>query len=130
MLLCKNVRKTFDTNVVLDDVSLTLPQHSVNVVIGASGSGKSTLLRCINLLERVDDGQILLDGADITAIGVAPDYVRRRIGTVFQQFNLFPHMSVLGNITLAPIKVYRIAPEQARAEAMALLERFGLAYKA
>ena len=130
VLLCKNVRKTFDTNVVLDDVSLTLPQHSVNVVIGASGSGKSTLLRCINLLERVDDGQILLDGADITAIGVAPDYVRRRIGTVFQQFNLFPHMSVLGNITLAPIKVHRVPPEQARTEAMALLERFGLADKA
>ena len=130
MLLCKNVRKTFDTNVVLDDVSLTLPQHSVNVVIGASGSGKSTLLRCINLLERVDDGQIFLDGADITAIGVAPDYVRRQIGTVFQQFNLFPHMSVLGNITLAPIKVHRVPPEQARTEAMALLERFGLADKA
>ena len=130
VLLCNNVRKTFDTNVVLDDVSLTLPQHSVHVIIGASGSGKSTLLRCINLLERVDDGQIFLDGADITAIDVAPDEVRRRIGTVFQQFNLFPHMSVLGNITLAPIKVHRVPPEQARAEAMALLERFGLADKA
>ena len=130
VLVCNNVRKTFDENVVLDDVSLKVPQHSVTVMIGASGSGKSTMLRCINLLERIDDGQIFLDGADITAIGVPADAVRRRIGTVFQQFNLFPHMDVLANITLAPIKVHGIAPDVARADAMALLERFGLAEKA
>ena len=130
VLVCNNVRKTFDENVVLDDVSLKVPQHSVTVMIGASGSGKSTMLRCINLLEPIDDGQIFLDGADITAIGVPADAVRRRIGTVFQQFNLFPHMDVLANITLAPIKVHGIAPDVARADAMALLERFGLAEKA
>ncbi len=130
VLVCNNVRKTFDENVVLDDVSLKVPQHSVTVMIGASGSGKSTMLRCINLLERIDDGQIFLDGADITAIGVPADAVRRRIGTVFQQFNLFPHMDVLANITLAPIKVHGISPDVARADAMALLERFGLAEKA
>jgi polar amino acid transport system ATP-binding protein len=130
VLVCDNVRKTFDENVVLDDVSLQLPQHSVSVIIGASGSGKSTMLRCINLLERIDDGQIFLAGADITEIGVAPDAVRRRIGTVFQQFNLFPHMNVLANITLAPIKVHGVAPERAREDAMALLKRFGLAEKA
>lgn len=130
VLVCNNIRKTFDENVVLDDVSLKVPQHSVTVMIGASGSGKSTMLRCINLLERIDDGQIFLDGADITAIGVPADAVRRRIGTVFQQFNLFPHMDVLANITLAPIKVHGISPDVARADAMALLERFGLAEKA
>jgi len=130
VLICDKVRKTFDENVVLDNVSLKLPQHSVSVIIGASGSGKSTMLRCINLLERIDDGQIFLDGADITEVGVAPDAVRRRIGTVFQQFNLFPHMNVLANITLAPIKVHGVAPERAREDAMALLKRFGLAEKA
>lgn len=130
VLVCDNVRKTFDENVVLDNVSLQLPQHSVSVIIGASGSGKSTMLRCINLLERIDDGQIFLDGADITEVGVTPDAVRRRIGTVFQQFNLFPHMNVLANITLAPIKVHGVAPERAREDAMALLKRFGLAEKA
>jgi polar amino acid transport system ATP-binding protein len=100
------------------------------VLIGASGSGKSTLMRCANLLEEIDDGAILLDGEEITAPGVDQDAVRRRIGVVFQQYNLFPHMSVLENVTLAPRRVHRIARAEAEARAMELLGRLGLAGKA
>jgi polar amino acid transport system ATP-binding protein len=99
-------------------------------LIGASGSGKSTLLRCINLLEPIDAGRIVVEGAEITARGVDVDRIRRRIGIVFQAFNLFPHMTVLGNVTLAPRKVLGRSPADAEREAMALLERFGLAEKA
>lgn len=130
LLQINQVRKSFGSELVLDDVSLSVPEHSVTVLIGASGSGKSTLLRCINLLEPLDDGQILLQGDDITAVGVNPDLVRRRIGTVFQHLNLFPHLTVLENITLAPRKVHGVSAAVAEEQALALLERFGLAVKA
>jgi polar amino acid transport system ATP-binding protein len=115
---------------VLDDLSLTVPDHTATVLIGASGSGKSTLLRCINLLDSIDDGSIYLDGREISDPGIDVDEVRRSLGMVFQSFNLFPHMSVLDNITLSPIRVHRIPKAQARDEAMALLRRFDLADKA
>lgn len=130
VLHLEQVRKSFGSELVLDDVTLDVPEHSVTVLIGASGSGKSTLLRCINLLEPVDDGSIALDGEDITAIGVDPDVVRRRIGTVFQHFNLFPHLSVLQNITLAPRVVHGVPADVAQARALDLLTRFGLQGKA
>lgn len=126
----RNVRKSFGERVVLDDISLRIPAGSVTCLIGASGSGKSTLLRCLNLLEHVDDGFVLLDGVDISAPGFDPDPVRRRVGMVFQSYNLFPHMSVLQNLTLAPVKVLRRSRTDAQAQATALLERFGLADKA
>lgn len=126
----RNVRKSFGNKLVLDDVSLDVGAHEVVCLIGASGSGKSTLLRCINLLEPIDDGAILLDGVDISEPGLDPDPVRRRIGMVFQSYNLFPHMSVLNNITLGPTKVLRQPKAKAAAAAMELLERFGLAERA
>ena len=124
------LRKSYGTELVLQDISTTLYEHEVKVLIGASGSGKSTLLRSINLLESIDDGQIILDGQDITAVGVDPDEVRARIGSVFQSFNLFPHLNVLQNITLAPRKVHGVSQESAQTQALELLERFGLADKA
>lgn len=130
VLHLEQVRKSFGSELVLDDVTLVVPEHSVTVLIGASGSGKSTLLRCVNLLEPIDDGRIRLDGDDITAIGVDADAVRCRIGTVFQHFNLFPHLTVLQNITLAPRVVHGIDPATADARALELLERFGLTSKA
>ncbi len=126
----RNVRKSFGTKVVLDDVSLQVGTHDVVCLIGASGSGKSTLLRCINLLEPIDDGSIHLDGLDISEPGLDPDPVRRRIGMVFQSYNLFPHMSVLHNITLGPTKVLRQTKAQAAMAAKELLDRFGLADRA
>src|SRR5690348_8268010 len=130
VLACDSVRKAFRGNVVLDDLSLTVDEHGVVVLIGASGSGKSTLLRCINLLETVDDGAIFLDEEDITDPRVNPDKVRQRIGIVFQAFNLFPHMTVLANVTLAPRRVHGVSPAVASERALALLERVGLAGKA
>lgn len=130
VLEVKNLRKCFDENLVLDDLSLTVPDHTATVLIGASGSGKSTLLRCINLLDSIDDGSIYLDGREITDPGIDVDEVRRSLGMVFQSFNLFPHMSVLDNITLSPIRVHKISKVQARDEAMALLRRFDLVDKA
>ena len=130
VLEVKNLRKCFDDNLVLDDLSLTVPDHTATVLIGASGSGKSTLLRCINLLDSIDDGSIYLDGREISDPGIDVDEVRRSLGMVFQSFNLFPHMSVLDNITLSPIRVHRIPKAQARDEAMSLLRRFDLADKA
>jgi polar amino acid transport system ATP-binding protein len=124
-----NVRKSFDNELVLHDLSLTVKEHTATVLIGASGSGKSTLLRCINLLEAIDDGQIFLDGNEISDPLISVDDVRRKLGMVFQSFNLFPHKTVLENITLSPIKVHSVAPEQARDEAMVLLKRFDLADK-
>ena len=94
-------------------------------LIGSSGSGKSTLLRCLNRLETIDDGQIMLDGQDISDPRVNVDAVRSRVGIVFQAFNLFPHLSVLDNITLAPIRVHRVAPAEARRQGLAMLERVG-----
>ncbi|MEU7907261.1 amino acid ABC transporter ATP-binding protein [Actinoplanes sp. NPDC049118] len=130
LLSCENVRKTFGAGVVLDDLSLEVDEHRVVALIGASGSGKSTLLRCINLLTEIDDGVIRLDGEDITDPRVDPDLVRRRIGMVFQSYNLFPHMTVLRNITLAPARVHRRAAAEVRDQAMEWLGRVGLADKA
>ena len=124
------VSKAFGGNVVLDGISLAVAESEVISLIGASGSGKSTLLRCINLLEPIDDGRVLLDGVDVSEPGRDPNPVRRRIGMVFQSFNLFPHMRVLDNISLAPRKVLGVDRAHADAAAMALLDRFALADKA
>ncbi|NUR71827.1 MAG: amino acid ABC transporter ATP-binding protein [Hamadaea sp.] len=130
VLRCENLRKSFRGNLVLDDLTLDVAEHEVVALIGASGSGKSTLLRCVNLLEQIDDGLIHLDGEHITDPRVDPDGVRRKIGIVFQAYNLFPHMTVLDNITLAPTRVHRRARTEAREQAMAWLGRVGLADKA
>lgn len=122
--------KEFGGTRVLDGIDLTVDEHEVVVLIGASGSGKSTLLRCINLLEVVDDGVITLDGSDITDPRVDVDVVRRRIGVVFQSYNLFPHMSVLDNVTLAPRLVHGVPRRAAEEQGRTLLERVGLADKA
>ena len=125
-----NIRKSFGSELVLSDVSLTVPEHTATVLIGASGSGKSTLLRCINLLDSIDDGQIILDGEEISDPLIDVDQVRRKLGMVFQAFNLFPHKTVLENITLAPIKVHGLNPDVATMQAIELLDRFGLSEKA
>jgi polar amino acid transport system ATP-binding protein len=130
VLEISKLRKSIDAEVVLEDISIKVPEHTATVFIGASGSGKSTLLRCINLLEPIDDGVIKLDGNDITDVEINPDEVRRKIGMVFQAFNLFPHMSVLENIILAPMRVKGIPREQAIDQAEGLLKRFGLIDKA
>jgi polar amino acid transport system ATP-binding protein len=114
---------------VLKGIDLTVATHEVICLIGASGSGKSTLLRCVNLLEPIDSGRISLWGQEITAPGIDPNRVRRHVGIVFQSFNLFPHMTVLRNVTLAPAKVRRLSQAEADEEARALLSRFGLADK-
>jgi len=124
------VVKDFGAHRVLDHIDLDVGTGEVIALIGASGSGKSTLLRCVNLLEPIDDGVILLDGEDISEPGLDPDPVRRRIGMVFQSFNLFPHLTVVDNVALAPRKVNRMAKEAARAQALDLLGRLGLAAKA
>ena len=125
-----NIRKSFGTELVLNDLSLAVPEHTATVLIGASGSGKSTLLRCINLLESIDDGQIFLDGDEISDPLINVDDVRRRLGMVFQSFNLFPHKTVLENITLSPIKVHGKSKDEANTAAMELLKRFELSDKA
>ncbi|MGI8888194.1 MAG: amino acid ABC transporter ATP-binding protein [Nocardioidaceae bacterium] len=124
------VYKRFGSNLVLSGVDLEVLPHQVVAVIGSSGSGKSTLLRCVNLLETVDDGRIWLGDDDITDPSVQPDQVRRRIGMVFQSYNLFPHLSVLANVQLAARKVHRMPRALAHAKAMQLLERFSLTDKA
>jgi len=129
VLELQNVRKAFGAEVVLNNLSLQVPEHTATVLIGASGSGKSTLLRCINLLETIDDGQIFLDGQEITDPAIKVDEVRRKLGMVFQSFNLFPHKTVLENITLAPIKVQNKSVDEAREIATKLLSRFDLADK-
>jgi polar amino acid transport system ATP-binding protein len=126
----RGVHKAFGAHSVLKGIDIDIAEGSVISLIGPSGSGKSTLLRCINLLEPIDDGEILLDGIDISAPGFDANPVRRRIGMVFQNFNLFPHMSVLNNITLSPIRSLGINKALARTKAEELLERFGLADKA
>jgi polar amino acid transport system ATP-binding protein len=125
-----NIRKSFGSELVLNDLSLAVPEHTATALIGASGSGKSTLLRCINLLESIDDGQIFLDGEEISDPLINVDDVRRRLGMVFQSFNLFPHKTVLENITLSPIKVHGKSKEEANTAALALLKRFDLSDKA
>jgi polar amino acid transport system ATP-binding protein len=128
-LKLEGLRKSFGAVEVLKGIDLALDRHEVVCLIGASGSGKSTLLRCVNLLEPIDAGRIELLGEEITAPGVDINRVRRRVGIVFQAFNLFPHMSVLGNVTLALRKVLGKPREQAESEALGLLGRFGLADK-
>ena len=124
------VSKSFGDLRVLDQVSLEVERHNVVCLIGASGSGKSTLLRCINLLEKVDEGRIVVDGAEITNGRVDVNALRRKIGIVFQAYNLFPHMTVLENIVLAPKKVNGTGARNARLVALELLEQIGLSDKA
>ena len=125
----EDVHKSFGSLEVLKGIDLALAPHEVVCLIGASGSGKSTLLRCVNLLEPIDGGRIFLAGEEITASGVDVNAIRRRIGIVFQAFNLFPHMSVLRNVALAPFKVLGLSRSEAEARGLELLERFGLADK-
>lgn len=129
-LRVEGLEKSFGDLEVLRGIDLTVDAHQVVGLIGASGSGKSTLLRCLNLLESVDAGSIWIDGIDVTAGGVDADAVRRRVGIVFQSFNLFPHMTVLANITLAPVKVLGLSHGEADERAHRFLDRFGLDDKA
>src|SRR5690349_6877949 len=126
----EDVTKRFGENVVLRHVGLSVDLHQVVCLIGASGSGKSTLLRCINLLEPVVEGRIVVDGQEVTTGKVDVNALRRKIGIVFQAYNLFPHMTVLDNIQLGPRKVRGVNSQQARLIALELLERIGLVEKA
>jgi polar amino acid transport system ATP-binding protein len=126
----RNVSKRFGENEVLRHVDLTVEEHQVICLIGASGSGKSTLLRCINLLERVEEGSISVDGEELTNGACDVNHLRRKIGIVFQAYNLFPHMTVLENVTLAPRKARRASQREARDRALGLLRRIGLEEKA
>jgi polar amino acid transport system ATP-binding protein len=128
-LRIRGLHKSFGKLEVLRGIDLDVAEHEVVCLIGASGSGKSTLLRCVNLLEPVDEGTITIEGDEITALGVDVDRIRRRIGIVFQAFNLFPHMRVLDNVTLGPRRVLGTARAEAERDAAALLERFGLGDK-
>jgi polar amino acid transport system ATP-binding protein len=126
LLELTGVRKSYGDRVVLADIDLTVQRHDVVCLIGSSGSGKSTLLRCLNLLEQVDDGVVRFDGVEISDPRVDPRGVRRRIGMVFQAYNLFPHLSVLDNCVLAPVRVHGVRRPEAVARARGLLDRFGL----
>jgi polar amino acid transport system ATP-binding protein len=130
LLEVTGLRKAYGDKVVLHDVDLVVQPHDVVCLIGSSGSGKSTLLRCINLLEQPDDGTIVFDGREVTDPRVDAREVRMRMGTVFQAYNLFPHLTVLQNVTLAPRRVHGLSAGEARDKAMSLLTRFGLADKA
>lgn len=123
----EDLHKSFGATRVLQGIDLTVEDHEVVCLIGASGSGKSTMLRCINLLEPIDAGRIVIEGQEITAPGVDVNRIRRGIGIVFQSFNLFPHMTVLDNVILAPTRVLQLSRGEARHRATELLERFGLA---
>jgi len=129
-LRIEGLHKSFGELEVLTGIDLVVQDHEVVCLIGASGSGKSTLLRCIDLLEPIDAGRIVIEGTDVTAPDADADAVRRRMGIVFQSFNLFPHMTVLANVTLAPRKVLKLSVTDANARAQELLARFGLADKA
>ncbi|WP_431074493.1 amino acid ABC transporter ATP-binding protein [Microbacterium phyllosphaerae] len=126
----KDLHKSFGDNHVLKGIDLTVDDGEVVAVIGPSGSGKSTLLRCLNKLEEPTSGQVIIDGVDLTDKSVKLDEVRQRIGMVFQHFNLFPHMTVLENITLAPVELGKLSKAEAKERALALLDRVGLAEKA
>ena len=128
-LVVEGVRKSFGKHEVLGGIDLTVAEHEVVCLIGASGSGKSTLLRCVNLLEPIDAGRIVVNGEEITAPRVDLNRVRRGIGIVFQAFNLFPHMSVLDNVTLGPRRALGTSKANAEAEAREMLGQFGLAEK-
>ena len=130
LLEALGLRKVYGDRVVLDKLELTVEGGGCVVLIGSSGSGKGMLVSCLNRLETLDDGQILLDGQDISDPRVDVDRVRSRVGIVFQAFNLFPHMRVLDNITLAPIRVHRLPAAEARRRGLAMLERVGLADQA
>ncbi len=125
-LVLERVHKSFGENEVLKGIDLVVEPHEVVCLIGASGSGKSTVLKCVNLVEPIDSGRIVVEGEEITARGVDANRVRQRIGIVFQSFNLFPHMTVLQNITLAPREVLKMDRATAEKRALGLLERFGL----
>ncbi|MBX3194546.1 MAG: amino acid ABC transporter ATP-binding protein [Microbacteriaceae bacterium] len=127
VLSATDLRKSYGDRTVLDGISLDLAAHEVVALIGASGSGKSTLLRCLTLLERIDDGRIVLGGADISDPRVDADAVRARFGVVFQHYNLFPHLTVLDNVTLGLRKVHRMPRRTAEERGLTLLERIGLA---
>jgi len=126
----QNLTKSYGTHTVLNGISLDIEQGSVVTLIGPSGSGKSTLLRCLNLLEPIDDGEIYLDGEDISIPGLDANPIRQRVGMVFQSFNLFPHMSVMDNIILSPTRTRGVSKAAARQKGLELLDRFGLADKA
>jgi len=126
----KNLGKSFGNNKVLDDISTEITQGEVVVIIGPSGSGKSTFLRCLNLLEEPTEGQILFEGIDITDKSTNINIHRQKIGMVFQHFNLFPNMTILRNMTLAPMKLLKMSKEEAEQKAMELLKRVGLEEKA
>ena len=126
-LVLEGIRKSFGANEVLKGIDLSVAPHEVVCLIGASGSGKSTLLRCTNLVEPIDAGRVVVEGEEITASGVDADRVRRKIGIVYQSFNLFPHLTVLRNITLAPREALKMDRKTAEGHAISLLERFGLA---
>ena len=130
MIQVKNLKKSFGTNEVLKDINVTVKPQEVVVVIGPSGSGKSTFLRCINMLEAITGGQVLIEGVDITDKKTDINKIRTEVGMVFQQFNLFPHKKVIDNIMLAPMKVRKVPAEKARVKAMELLRKVGLEDKA
>ncbi|MCL2417914.1 MAG: amino acid ABC transporter ATP-binding protein [Conexibacteraceae bacterium] len=130
VLEIRGLTKSYGDTQVLKGIDLAVGEHQAFALIGASGSGKSTLLRCIDLLEEIDDGDIFLDGEPITNPGQNPVPIRRRLGLVFQAFNLFPHMRVIDNVTLGAIKAQKVAAAQAREEGLALLARFGLESRA
>jgi glutamine transport system ATP-binding protein len=130
MIKVENLKKSFGKNEVLKDINVTIQPKEVVVVIGPSGSGKSTFLRCINQLETITSGHILIEGLDTTDKSVDINKVRTEVGMVFQHFNLFPHRTVIENIMLAPIKVRKVSKEQARKKGMELLSKVGLADKA
>ncbi|MEH6953487.1 amino acid ABC transporter ATP-binding protein [Neobacillus drentensis] len=130
MIQVKNLKKSFGKNEVLKDINVTVKNQEVVVVIGPSGSGKSTFLRCINMLETITGGHVLIEGIDLTDKNTDINKVRTEVGMVFQQFNLFPHKKVIENIMLAPMKVRNIPKEEARAKGLELLRKVGLEEKA